>query len=246
MPGCDFLPVPPRGSLRSVVGAMSTDTAELTIVERESELLAPVRAAASRAPLVAPRTRSLGSGPGRSGTRARRARELARTVELAAAGVGGRRRDGAAPRLRSGARRVQPAGCDTRLRLARQPARRSRCALGHRVVPGDRALRLPARSRSLHILAHRLLPPVPAGPADDLLAGRSTGAGGRAALDGGARRRAVRHTPAHDARARGRRRRARGPCRVGRRAWPCCSPRSRRWRSSSLPCTQSRCTSRCL
>ena len=42
MPGCDFLPVPPRGSLRSVVGAMSTDTAELTIVERESELLAPV------------------------------------------------------------------------------------------------------------------------------------------------------------------------------------------------------------
>ena len=37
---CVFLPVPPRGSLRSVVGAMSTDTAELTIVDRESEPLA--------------------------------------------------------------------------------------------------------------------------------------------------------------------------------------------------------------
>ena len=128
-------------------------------------------------------------------------------MELATARVGRRRGHDAGVRLRAGAPRLQPARRDAGFRLAGRSARGSGRALGRRLVPGDRPLRLPARrwarrpprarpsSRSIRSACGRSR-----GSASPPVAGRRAAVGVRAGAG------AVRHPPADDARARRRRR----------------------------------------
>ncbi len=143
---------------------------------------------------------------------------------------------------------LQPARRDEGIRVARRPAGGPRRALGRLLVPGDRALRLPARPGPVHLLAHGVLPALSARPARDRVAPAcrrcSPACSCRCcalalALYGIHRLTTLeltRHAP------------GRHPQRAGGArwlAWPCSSPRSRRWRSTSRRSTPSRSTSRC-
>ena len=158
---------------------MSSDTAEMAVVDGAGELATATLADAPNTP--APRSPSSpGSevprraglvcaapcGPGADG---RGARLLAGAVGLAPDRARGGRGRGRGVRRGAGAQRLRPGRRDERLRLAGQPAGGPRGALGRGVVPGDRPLRLPPRTRFLrHRLASGLLPALPARCTRDL------------------------------------------------------------------------------